>query len=236
MTNKNANSPTDVVLEYIEEGVKNKKFKPGDRLPSERKLAELLNVGRPHVRQAFQKLETYGIVQTFPQSGTVISQFSKEQIDNLVHDALQEEKYDFFSLVYVRVVLEIEACKLAAQYRTDEDIDKSEKSLAELEKTNNPDERVKKDFAFHHTIYSASHNPVIVSLLEIITPDIMRYYHKYRFCTVPERIVSSEHREYIQNMKGKNVANMKKLVMRHLKNQIETAEALSGREMSQFKD
>lgn len=236
MTNKNANSPTDVVLEYIEEGVKNKKFKPGDRLPSERKLAELLNVGRPHVRQAFQKLETYGIVQTFPQSGTVISQFSKEQIDNLVHDALQEEKYDFFSLVYVRVVLEIEACKLVKPISHRWRHRQIWKIIGRARETNNPDERVKKDFAFHHTIYSASHNPVIVSLLEIITPDIMRYYHKYRFCTVPERIVSSEHREYIQNMKGKNVANMKKLVIRHLKNQIETAEALSGREMSQFKE
>lgn len=33
MTNKNANSPIDVVLEYIEEGVKNKKFKPGTDCP-----------------------------------------------------------------------------------------------------------------------------------------------------------------------------------------------------------
>ena len=42
-------------------------------MPAERRLAEMLGVGRAHVRTAFQKLEFYGIVQTFPQSGTVVA-------------------------------------------------------------------------------------------------------------------------------------------------------------------
>lgn len=228
-------APVEKIIEYVKDGIANHKFNPGDRLPSERKLAETFHVGRPHVRQALQKLETYGIVQTFPQSGTVISEFSKEQFDSLVHDALKEEKYDFFSLVYVRVLLEIEACKLATIYRTEEDMARVEQSLRKLEASKDPDERVKNDFAFHHAIAECSHNPVIVSLLLIITPDIMRYYHKYRFCTIPERIVNTEHREFILYIKEGGADKMRELVLRHLRNQIETAEVLSGKKMPQFK-
>lgn len=228
-------APVEKVVSFIKKGIEDHIFSPGDRLPSERKLAESLCVSRPHVRRAFQKLETYGIVQTFPQSGTVVSPFNKDQLDGLVQDALKEEKYDFFSLVYVRVLLEIEACKLAAVYRTDEDIARAEAALRDLELCKDPDDRVQKDFSFHHAIAECSHNPVIVSLLLIITPDIMTYYHKYRFCSVPERIVSTEHREFIMNIKNGEVDSMRELVLRHLHNQIETAEALSGKEMPQFK-
>lgn len=108
-------TPVDKVIKYIQEAISNKEYLPGDRLPAERKLSEILGVGRPHIRKAIQRLEMYGIVRTMPQSGTFIAAFSKEQMENMVSETLKVSKYDFYSLVYVRVLLEIEVCKLAAK-------------------------------------------------------------------------------------------------------------------------
>ena len=94
-------TPVDKVIKYIQEAITNKEYLPGDRLPAERKLSEILGVGRPHIRKAIQRLEMYGIVRTMPQSGTFIAAFSKEQMENMVSETLKVSKYDFYSLVYV---------------------------------------------------------------------------------------------------------------------------------------
>ena len=88
-------SPVDTVISYIQQAITNKDYLPGDRLPAERKLSEMLGVGRPNIRKAIQKLELYGIVKTFPQSGTVISSFTKEQFDQMFNETLKVSKYDF---------------------------------------------------------------------------------------------------------------------------------------------
>lgn len=125
----------------------------------------MLGVGRAHVRAAFQKLEFYGIVQTFPQSGTVVAQEKMQVLERLITDALQIEQYDFASLVYVRVLLELEAVRLCARNRTPEDLENIEQALLECEAKFYTDERVSKDFAYHQALARGAHNPVIASML-----------------------------------------------------------------------
>ena len=52
----------ETVLKYIKEQLYSGSLQPGERLPAERRLAEMLGVGRAHVRTAFQKLEFYASV------------------------------------------------------------------------------------------------------------------------------------------------------------------------------
>ena len=163
------------------------------------------------------------IVKTYPQSGTVVSEFSKDQLDTMITDALKISRYDFSSLVYVRVLLEIEVCKLCAVNRTEEDLKNIENTLVELEEKFDTDLRVEKDFAFHQAIAQGGHNPVISSLLLIITPDILKYYQKYKVCAVPQKTVHAEHREMLQKIKDRDKEGMKELVIRHLANLIDFA-------------
>ncbi len=216
MDSKKQCNTVDDVIEYIRKAIDDKIYVPGDRLPSERKLSEMLCIGRNHIRTAIKKMELYGILQTFPQSGTVVAEFTKDEMDKMITNALKVSQYDFHSLVHVRILLEIEACKLAARNRTEDDIREIETALGEFDRAQSTEERVEKDFAFHQAIARSSHNPVISMLLLTITPDIMKYYHKFRFCASPRSIVRAEHREYLQNIKDKNADGMKELVLRHL--------------------
>ena len=205
------------VLKYIKEQLYSGRLQTGERLPAERRLAEKLGVGRAHVRAAFQKLEFYGIVQTFPQSGTVVAQEKMQVLERMITDALQIEQYDFASLVYVRVLLEIEAVKLCARNRTPEDLDNIEQALRECEEKFYTDERVSKDFAYHQALARGAHNPVIVSLLLVITPDVLRYYQRYRVCSVPSDEVCFEHRELLRCVREKDEEGAAEMLHRHLR-------------------
>ena len=123
-------------------------------------------------------------------------------LERMITDALQIEQYDFASLVYVRVLLEIEAIKLCARNRTVEDLAVIEEALKECEEKFYTDERVSKDFAYHQALARGAHNPVIASLLLVITPDVLRYYQRYRVCSVPSEEVCFEHRELLRFCSG----------------------------------
>lgn len=59
----------DDLLDRIESG----EIRPGDRLPTERKLSEQLNVNRLTVRRAFKLLETQGLLERRQGSGTYLA-------------------------------------------------------------------------------------------------------------------------------------------------------------------
>lgn len=218
------NNQVDSVLKYIKEELYSGRLHPGERLPAERKLAEQLGVGRAHVRAAFQKLEFYGIVQTFPQSGTVVAQEKMQVLERMITDALQIERYDFASLVHVRVLLEIEAVRLCARNRTEEDLRAIETALRECEEKFYTEERVSKDFAYHQALARGAHNPVIASLLLVITPDVLRYYQRYRVCTVPQEEVFFEHRELLRLVREQDEESVAEMIRRHLRSLREFAE------------
>ena len=55
-------SACESVVEHIKEQIINGKLKPGDRLPSEQRLSELLGVSRGTLREAIKKLQLMGVV------------------------------------------------------------------------------------------------------------------------------------------------------------------------------
>lgn len=217
----------ETVLKYIKQELYSGRLQPGMRLPAERRLAEQLGVGRAHVRAALQKLEFYGIVRTFPQSGTVVAQEKMQVLDRMITDALQIQPYDFASLVHVRVLLEIEAIRLCARNRTQEDLDAIAAALEACEEKFYTEERVSKDFAYHQALARGAHNPVIASLLLIITPDVLRYYQRYRVCTVPQEEVYFEHRELFRLVAERDETGAEEMLRRHLRSLSEFARSYS---------
>ena len=62
---ENQHSQTKVylnILEKLKEIIHQKNLLPGDKLPSERELAETLNVGRSSVREALRAMELLGLI------------------------------------------------------------------------------------------------------------------------------------------------------------------------------
>lgn len=106
------------VLERIQAFIADQNIQPGERLPSERELAELLAVSRVTVRQALKVLEDIGKVEIIHGSGTYLKAKTHER---LMRDLCGERKLDLSlirELIPVRAALDCKALEaMAAVYR-----------------------------------------------------------------------------------------------------------------------
>ncbi|MDI3321579.1 FadR/GntR family transcriptional regulator [Pinibacter soli] len=209
--------PVDVIIRQIKELLISGQLKPGDKLPPERKLSEKFAVGRTHVREAIQKLEFYGILKTKPQSGTYVAGIGISALEGLISDILKIDAYSFMSLVETRVLLETSAVALAAERRTEEDIEKLELSLNNyLAKAKQGIKAVDEDLMFHLTIAEVSKNQVLKSLLLIIIPDIITNYAVFKVCDTITDKALSEHALLFQQIKEGDSAGAQVTMKEHL--------------------
>lgn len=175
--------PSDEIIGQIRSLISSGILRPGDKLPSERELAERLSVSRGHLREAIKKLEFYGILKTMPQSGTVVASLGVKALEGLIANVLDLDKKDFKALMETRVILEINAARLAAERATESDIHELADTHEEMRKAiNQGSPNMEEDHLFHLKIAECSHNSILRSLIGLITPDIISLSSKQDTC------------------------------------------------------
>lgn len=204
------------VLRYIYDLINEGKLKPGSKLPAERKLAEELEVGRTHIRNAYAELEFYGIVKTYPQSGSMVAAIHHNALQGLISDIMSIENYDFLSLVETRLILEMEAARLACERADDKDIEALKHAHQDYIDNFQTPHRVEKDMIFHRVIAQASRNDVIKSMLLIITPDILSHYVRKDFCSTPLSTDKHEHQIIIDAIESRSSSKAVAAMRLHL--------------------
>ena len=210
--------PSDVIINQIKSLIVSGQLKSGDKLPSERKLSEKLSVSRSAVRDAIKKLEFYGILKIHPQSGTVVAGMGITALKGLISDILKVDGSDFKSLVETRIILEINSVRMAAERRTPEHIAKIQEALDNYnEKLKLGLPTVEEDLMFHLEIAEASQNPVLKSLMMVITPDIISNFIKYDVCGEEVKVSRlNEHKEILDHIVNQNVEEAGRTMEIHL--------------------
>jgi GntR family transcriptional repressor for pyruvate dehydrogenase complex len=151
------------------------KLKAGDRLPSERVLAETFRVSRSSVREAIKTLENEGMVISRPGSGTFITAVNVEAIIPPLASLLSRGKDALVDLFEMRCLVEPGIAALAAERATPADILRlKEICAAQEQQIKRETSAVDSDAAFHLTIGRATHNAalqrLVASILEILKP------------------------------------------------------------------
>ena len=136
-------------------------FAPGQRIPSERDLAEEYKVSRPTIREAMIALDVIGLVRTRHGAGIFV-------VDNPPKDAAMIGlDIGAFELTEARRLFEGEAAALAAVSITDEEIATLETLIGEMERENLENiSGEHADRAFHLTIARATRNSAVVDVVE----------------------------------------------------------------------
>lgn len=194
------------IISKIGELINFKNLEPGDKLPSERMLSEKFGVTRSSVREAIQKLEFYGLLNSIPQSGTFVANIGVIAMNGMIEDILRLEDPDFKSLVETRILLELKTVRLAAIRRTDEDLEKIKQALdAYNQKVLQGQNAVQEDLLFHLAIAKASGNSTMNAFMLIITPGIITNFEKYHVCDkgLSQRGIK-EHEEIFDAIKSQN--------------------------------
>jgi GntR family transcriptional repressor for pyruvate dehydrogenase complex len=171
------------IISKIKELINYKNLEPGDKLPSERMLADKFEVSRSNVRYAIQKLEFFGLLKSIPQSGTFVANIGVIAMNGMIEDILNLDQPDFKSLVETRILFELKTVKLAAIRRTDGDLMYIKEKLdAYSEKILNNEDAVQEDLLFHLAIAKASGNSTMNTFMLTITPEIITNFKKYHVC------------------------------------------------------
>ena len=143
-------------------------LKPGDKLPAERELAQALGVSRASLAQALVALEVVGIVQVRHGEGATIRQLPGAR-DTLV-DAVRAHQDSLPDILDARSAMEARLARLAAERRTEHDLQLIDDALAQMQREVEAGERaLEGDRAFHEAVTRAAHSTVLARLMAEIS-------------------------------------------------------------------
>lgn len=167
------NKVYEEVAQQIERLIR-KKLRPGDKLPSERELAEMLSVSRSSVRDAIRGLELRGMVEPRQGAGTIVCEALSESLTHPFGNALIRRRERVGELLDFRKMLEPPLAGRAAMHATIDEISEMAEILQrQEEKLLQGDVAVAEDAEFHYNIAMASGNSVVLKVLDILM-DLLR--------------------------------------------------------------
>jgi len=211
------------IVEQLKNRIINKDIAPGEKLPAERTLAQILNVNRSTVRAALGKLESMELVEIRHGEGVYVKDYlesgSLELVKALLFKNNALDMDVFKNLMDLRKVLVPEMAYCAAKNRTAEDLKNLERLVSDTDKKTMDD----RDMRLHNIIARASGNVLYVVLLNAFTSQMNDYYKMY--FSDPENRAKTIifHKEIYQAIKNREPDKAKQVMKDILKSAGEKA-------------
>ena len=171
------------VVEQIQETILSGKLTPGEMLPPERELKEMLQVSRGTLREALRVLENKGLIEIKlgVGGGAVVQDVSYDQVNESLALLIRYQKVSLKHLTEFRVGVEGQVSALAAQRATPADVLRLKALLEEARQfakkgSTYQDEFVDVDKRIHLTLAEMTGNPVYISLHHTVHDNIDQYY------------------------------------------------------------
>lgn len=104
----------DIVLD-IRKMIQQENIRPGDRIPSERELAERLEVGRSTIREALRSLELLGLIETRRGEGTFLSDHRNHRLVEVLSSFILQDNQSLKDVRETKLIHELAAIKAICQ-------------------------------------------------------------------------------------------------------------------------
>jgi GntR family transcriptional repressor for pyruvate dehydrogenase complex len=195
-------------------------LKPGDRLPTERELAEKLNVSRSVVREALNHLETLGLIVKRQGKGIFIEKQNLSVFFRHIVSMWDADPKTGTQLLEFRTMLETAALDLVVEQAGKDDYGRLETIIARSEQ---PDidilEFIRLDFEFHRHLLELTKNDLFVQLVGVIHD----YFNNLQVelcrnggAVINHGLTIRDHRTMIELLRTKDVQAAKQLLRVHL--------------------
>lgn len=212
---------------------KERGYESGERLPSERALAERFGVGRNALREALSTLSALRVIESRPNSGIYLRRMSTdssfETIVLLTEMGSEPSMNEVKETLEVRWALEIRGVQLACERRTEADLD----SLASvIDATGavlaNKGNISAQDTAFHMALARCAHNEVLVRLLN----SFYRISESRRFALFADsgrgEMSAAQHASLYEAVKKRDVKKATALMETHFASAVESWSEILG--------
>ncbi|MFI3166906.1 MAG: GntR family transcriptional regulator [Bacillota bacterium] len=212
-----APSMKELFVNNIEELILSGQLKIGEKLPPERELAEQMRVSRTIVNLGLAELAKKGFLDIHPRQGVYVSDYvERGNLETLLSIMnFNGGKLDFgmlSSICEFRRIVEGRAYELAAQNRTQEDLEMLFGLLQKVNTTKNITELSDYIFEFHHVVFCASKNcilPLVHNGLESISKRITNQL----FETSPNNFVINGIEKLYHNIKSQDAQGAKNAII-----------------------
>jgi len=208
---------TTVVVSYVRRLIEDGQFKAGDKLPPERKMAEVTGVSRASVRAGLRSLATVGVVEarrgagTFVADGPPLLGVNPLSLFAALHGIPQRELFE------TRRVIEIDLAGLAAERAGGEELAAISEEVMEMFASLEDVHRfLVHDIRFHRAVATAARNPLLAAIMEMVA-DLFYDRRKKtvdRWRDAPE--AAEQHRRIYQAIRAGNVERARKEMDTHL--------------------
>jgi GntR family transcriptional repressor for pyruvate dehydrogenase complex len=178
----------DAIAEHLEQLILEGALRPGERLAAERELAEKLEVSRPSLREALEKLQARGLIET-GKSGTFVTQFMAPMTRPLA-TMMQSNEQALIDYLEYRTLVEGEAARLAALRATDMEraaIADCMDRMRAAHKLDDPTAEGEVDVDLHLLVYEAAHNLVLLHVMRAFS-EMLRggvFYNRHQLYVRP---------------------------------------------------
>lgn len=200
----------------IREGI----FVEGDKLPSERKLAESYHISRNVVRQSLTVLREKGLIEIKPGKGAFVTLYNEDKLTDSLKMIAQKYNCTVEDISEVREELELSVITKAVNRRKDENIEKLIYICNKMDGELDLNVFLEWDLKFHKALAEATQNKIFATLVHSfydITEQFPFLLTKYtsNFLDVIDK-AQSEHWELIEALKQQNMDLAVRVMKKHM--------------------
>jgi DNA-binding FadR family transcriptional regulator len=170
---------SEIIANKIKKAIFEEKLVPGDKLPSEKELAESFGTSRTTTREALRLLEISGLLSIKPgqDGGSFVIQPDITRLQAIVSDLIRAKSLTIEHFTQARMILEPSIVEEVIKNITEEEIELLEQNVdrAESEMKKEEPRLVSNNIIFHKILAECTRNPLIVMVLNLIN-DFLKSY------------------------------------------------------------
>ena len=201
----------------IEDLILNDELQCGQKLPSEKKMAEAFGVSRNILREAVKILKERGLVDIRNGDGVYITKPPSAIFKRMLNRILILSDVQLRDVFEIRLALEARICEIVAQKATDDDIKQLE-DIFDLMHENYKCEAIlpQLDIKFHLTLASLTGNPLFISYIEPLSDYLINLFSVTARVPTFKDLGEVYHYRIIQAIKAHDPKRAKEAITDHL--------------------
>jgi len=220
-----ARHPT--VVEAIAEGliryIAEHRLQPGDRLPSERRLVEMVGASRLPLREALCVLKGLGLVESKHGKGVFIKRLDLTALFGMLSPLLKTQAdIELAHLFEARLYLEGSIAEVAAAHRTEENLAALAESLEGMRRSvRNRRAYVRHDLDFHQELARSAGNPIFHVFMVSIVDLLRELQLLYQDSVEIREAAIAEHQEVFDAVSARDGRRASIAMQKHIRNAVE---------------
>lgn len=198
--------------------IKERQLSPGDKLPAERELADLMDVSRPPIREALHALSIMNVVRNRHGSGWYVTSLEPDLLVEHLDLVFTLQDNTYLELFQARKVLEVGMAEMAASSISPAEIAQLVDCLERSEATVNddPDAFLQADLRLHAIIASSVKNPILTRMASALARISLHSRQRTNRLREVRHQAVDDHRAIVRALRARDPQAVRDAMLVHL--------------------